>query len=262
MSKQYNIRWTDSDRKALSQAVRIFNSKITRLEKKVSYAEKGALPERMSVKELQSLISTRQDLKRELNSLHRFMEKGAEEFVNVPDNDNNLKITKWQKKEMGIRLSKINRVRAQRRKEVEELEMTEGGKPLGYTVGQFGMGKAEHVSLLPLKSFTPGMNYANLKMRFKHMVKESQDKYYTAKEEMMMNNYIKGILENYDPDDVEEIVENIRNMDFNDFYKTYQKEPGGFEPIYPKKKNKSGNSDNAEYYGYLEKLRSTWMPTK
>ena len=86
MSKQYNIRWKQDDNQELRKAVKNFNAKISRLEKK-DPQNKEALPEKITVKQIKELISTRQDLKRELNALQRFSKRGAEKIIEIPDTD-------------------------------------------------------------------------------------------------------------------------------------------------------------------------------
>ena len=93
MSRKYNIRWREADEKELQRVVKNYNAKLSRLAKK-NPEMKNALPDRVSAAQLRDMIETRQDLNRELNSLRRFSQKGAEELVEVPDNDYNLKITK------------------------------------------------------------------------------------------------------------------------------------------------------------------------
>jgi hypothetical protein len=254
MSKRYNIRWTESDKQELRRTVKNFNAKISRLEKK-DPQNKNALPEKMTVKALEELIDTRQDLKRELNSLQRFTKRGAEEIIAVPENDYNLKITKWQKEEMTRRTAVINQKRQRRLDALKEVEMKSGGENLGYTVGQFGMGKAEEISLRPMKPFSTKMNTADLKKKFKHILKESQSNYFNRKDELLRENYIKGLKQNYNEDDVADIIEAIEDMEFNEFYSTYQAEGGTMEfaSIKPSKR---------EYDGYVNQLKAQWKPNK
>lgn len=254
MPKQYNIRWRQDDNEQLRKAVKNFNAKITRLEKK-DPQNKNALPEKISVKQIKDLIDTRQDLKREINALKRFTRRGAERIISVPDNDYNLKVTKWQKEEMTRRTAVINRKREKRLKELQQIEMKSGGEKLGYTVGQFGMGKAEEISLKPLKPFTGKMNTADLKKKFRHIQKESQDMYYNRKDEQLRTNYINALKQGYNEEDIADIIEEIEDMDFNDFYSEFQAEGGAMEWAYPPKAS-------AEYQGYVEQLRSQWKPNK
>lgn len=254
MSKRYNIRWNESDEQALSRAVKNFNAKISRLEKK-DPQNKTALPERMSVKQLKELIDTRQDLNREINSLQRFTRRGAEEIVSIPDNDYSLKLTKWQREEMNRRVGVINRKRAKRLEVLQNIEMTSGGEDLGYTVGQFGMGKAEEVSLTPIKAFTPKMNKADAMKKFRHIIKESQSGYFDRKDESLRENYIKGLRTNYDEEDIEDIVEAIEDMSFGEFYRKFQAEGGTMEFA-------SVKPNRREYNGYVNQLKSQWIPNK
>ena len=237
----------------LQKAVNKFNAKIRRLEKKYP-KEKNALPEKISVRQMKELIETRQDLNRELKSLARFTKRGAEEFVNVPGNEYNLKITKWQKQEMTRRIGIINRKRKQRLNEISKTELTSRGQKLGYTKGQLGMGKAEEVSLKPMKAFTPKMERRDLHFKFKNILKESQSSYWHKRDILLKNNYIKSLEENFNPDDIKEIVKKIDKMDYKQFKKIFDREGGNFELSYP--------PDQESYNAYLEGLKSIWIPNK
>lgn len=255
MSKIYKIRWRDSDRDELRKAVKNFNAKITRLEKK-NPQQKNALPERVSVREIENLITSRNDLKRELSSLRRFTKRGAEELVDVPDSEYNLKITKWQKKEMNIRTGVINRRRKQRYDAIKDIEMSSRGEELGYTVGQaaeqIGMGSIDANSTKPINTFTPKMTRADLRFKFKTIMRESQDNYWNEREEIMRQTYIRTLLENFAEEDIADIIDRIENMDFKEFYESYVSDAGRWESLYP------GSRD--DYESYVEGLRSTWIP--
>ena len=67
MPRISNIRWNENQNAELRKAVKNFNAKITRLEKKHPEI-KNALPEKVSVKAMKELIGTRKDLQREINS--------------------------------------------------------------------------------------------------------------------------------------------------------------------------------------------------
>lgn len=251
MSKYFNIRWSESDNDDLRKAVKNFNAKISRLEKK-NPEIKNALPERVTVKQMRELIDTRQDLKRELNALKRFTKRGAEELVTIPDNDYNLQTTKWQKNEMARRVGIINRKRKKRLEQISEIEATSRGEKLGYTRGQFGMGKADENALKPMNAFTRKMTRRDLNKKFRTIAKESQSSYWHVRELQLMNNYKQALLENFNPDDVKDILDAIENMGFEQFYTTFQSEGANFETAYP--------PDAEQYEQYLTALRSTWIP--
>ena len=254
MSKQYNIRWSDNDNAELRKAVKNFNAKISRLEKK-NPKEAHLLPERVNMKELKNLISTRQDLKREMNALRRFSKRGAEQIVDLPNNDYNTKATKWQIQEMNRRAGIINRKRKQRLKEIADIEMTDRGERLGYKKGDFGMGKADMNQLRPINAFTPSMNTKDLKKKFDVLMNESQSGYWNKREQQMKDNYIKGLLENYALDDIQEVADAIRDMDFKEFYKVFQAENDRFEYA-------SGPPSKAEYNSFVSALKARWIPNK
>lgn len=138
MSNRNRITWTDNQDAKLRKAVKNFNAKITRLERK--YPEiKSSLPERVSVKELKSIIGTRYDLDRETERLKRFSSRrGAETIVTPPAKYGNthLKLTSWELKEMERMTSKVNRERAKELEKVREIQRTSRGQDLGYTRGE------------------------------------------------------------------------------------------------------------------------------
>lgn len=256
MSKVYKIRWQQSDKDDLRKAVKNFNAKISRLEKK-NPELKNTLPERMSVKEIEKMVTSRQDLKRELNALRRFTRPGAEQLVDVPDSDYNLKLTKWQRDEMSRRVGIINRKRKERYDAIKDVEMTSRGEKLGYTVRQaqeaIGMGTIDANSTKPMNAFTPRMTRTDLKAKFNSIMKESQQNYWNEREQIMRETYIRTILENFAEEDVQDVIAAIEDMDFKTFYENFSADAGKWESLYP-----DGNTDT--YESYLDGLRSTWLP--
>lgn len=253
MSKYHKIRWQQSDNQELARVVRNFNAKITRLTKKNPQIE-NALPEKISVRQMKELINTRQDLKRELNSLRRFSKRGSEEVIVVPGTDYNIKTTKWQKSEMNRRVAIINRKRKKRLEEIQNIEVTSRGEKLGYTRGQLGMGKATEVSLSPMNAFTRRMNQRDLKWKWKGILKESQSDYFDNKDFQLKQNYMKALQENYNEKDIKDILSVIDKMDIKEFLQKFDSEGGTLEFAYPPNKE--------QYNAYVSALRSTWNPNK
>lgn len=253
MSKQYSIRWTQNDSKELSKAIRNFNAKVKRLEQKHA-GTNVIIPEKLSVKEMKDLINTRRDLQREIKSLQRFTQRGAEEIVTIPNTDNNITLTQWQKKEMSIRAGVVNRKRNQRLKNLEAKELESGGESLGYTRGDIGMGKADKLALRPTKAFTPKMHKGDVKAKFKHLMKESQSDYWTKRDILMRDNYIKALEENFNPNDIKDIIKEIKSMNLGEFKDKLLSNPEDFNTAYP--------PDDEQYEGYLTQLKSTWIQPK
>lgn len=268
MANQHNIRWQQSDHDEINKAVKNFNAKITRLEKK--YPElKSILPQRVTVKELKELIDTRQDLKREVNALKRFTSRdnkiekmGDGTFtgiVTIPNNDYNLQTTKWQKEEMTRRVGVINRKRKTRLEQIGNIEVTSRGKPVGYTKSQIGMGDTDEVALTPMQAFTKRMTRTDLNMKYKAIRKESQSNYWTKKEILLKSNVIKSIESNYmgvDPELTSELIQAIDDMPFEEFYARFKAESGVMEIVSPV----PGQRFDEAMRRNLEALRSTWMP--
>lgn len=253
MSKQYNIRWKPDDDKQLRKAVKNFNAKISRLEKK-DPSNKNALPSRVTVKQMKELISTRQDLNREINSLKRFSRRGSEELITAPGNKYNLKITKWQKEEMVRRAATINRKRKRKLREVAGIQLKSRGEELGYTKGAVGMGKAEEISLSPIRAFTPAMSRKDLAKKYNVILKESQSNYWEKRELILRENYIKALETNFNPSDVEDIIEEIESMEPKQFRSIFESEGGDFEFAYP--------PDEEQYQAYLSSIKAIWTPNK
>lgn len=253
MSKYHQIRWKQSDNDELARVVRNFNAKLKRISNK-NPELKNALPDKVSVKQLKELINTRQDLNRELNALKRFSKRGAEDVVNVPDNDYNLKITKWQKTEMNRRVGIINRRRKSRLEDLQNTEMKSRGESLGYTRGQLGMGKATEVSLKPMNAFTRRMNQQDLKWKWKSIMNESQSDYFTKKDYQLRANYIKALGQNYNTKDITGVIDAINNMDIKEFLQKFDEEGGTLEFAYP--------PNREQYEGYVNALKATWTPSR
>lgn len=269
MSRKYNIRWSEADNDDLAKAVKNFNAKITRLGKKYPKI-KSALPEKVSVKQMKELIDTRQDLKRELNSLRRFSSKDNviklkengeyEGIVTVPGSKYNLKTTKWQKEEMTRGVGYINKVRKIKAEQVLDIEMMSRGQKLGYTKGEIGMGSVDENALSPLNAFFKTMSRQDLNKRFMAIKMERQLGYWMKKELTLKQNVINGLLANYNSGkykkDVAEILDAIDKMSFKQFYNRFMGETGVMEIVSPP----PGSSMDDQLEQNLEALKSIWIP--
>lgn len=260
MSKYHKIRWSQSDNQELAKVVRNFNAKIDRLNKKDPSkilndlpegmkVNKNALPEKITVRQLKELINTRQDLKRELNTLKRFSKKGAEKISVVPDTDYNLQVTDWQRKEMNRTVGIVNRKRAERLKKIQETSV-EGHD---FTLGQLGMGKQAENELRPTTSFYRTMSQTDLKWKWKSLRNERQSDHFTKKDYQLRENYIKGLRENYAEKDMKDVIKAIEKMDIGDFLdKFLSVDLNTFEWA-------SGKPNEEEYQGYVNHLKGEWV---
>lgn len=250
---EYRYNWREDDEKAISQAVKGFNAKIAKISK-ADPKNAAALPEKMTVKQLKRNISSRQDLRKTLKALERFSKEGAEELVEIPGNNYNLKLTKWQKEEMERSAARVNKERGKRREELADVDLTSRGKKLGYKKGQIGMGRAEERALDPVEPFTKSMSRADLQRKMRQLWKEDKSGYWKARDELMRKNYIQALEENFNTKDIQDVIDTIEEMDFQEFRKVFEAEGGDFESMYP--------PDDEQYQGYLSSLKSTWLPQK
>lgn len=264
MSKQYKIRWREADLKELERVVRNFNAKVRRIEKKnpenAKYLPKFSktvfddelgqnvieFTDRLSVNQLKEMIKTRKDFNREINALKRFSRRGAEEIITLDNTDNNIKTTKWQKIEMSRRAAVINRLRKQRRDMIENIEVKGG---TGYKVGDIGMGNQASHELAPLKITFPSMTQTDLKWKFKNVVDQSMSDYFNERDEMLMDNYINSIFQNYNYEDVKDVIDKISSMSLIEFLNVFYENPGIFEWSY---------HDEEQYHAYVNQIKEIW----
>ena len=262
MSRQHNIKWREQDEKELRRVVRNFNRKLKTLIKK--YPEnKNILPQfynpesdqfesTLTIDMIKGLIQTRADYNRQLNMLKRFSKRGAEKIVEAPDNTYGSKVTLWQKQEMGRMAGIVNRKRQERLDKLNLVEMMNSQGALGYTVGQmFGMGLASKNQLKPTKAFTPSQSQADIKQKWRGLLTESETNYHQNRDEILKENYIKTLKQNYNKDDIEDVIANIRQMQSDEFILKFEAKGDAFEFAYP--------PDSEQYENYLSELKGYWV---
>lgn len=177
MSQRYNIRWRDSDRKALANAARKFNAKRTRLLKQVPELE-DFLPEKVNVQDMKKSVKTRRDLNNLLKSLDRFLVKGAEKPIVTKEG---VKTTQYQKRELQI---KVNAINARRRAELKKAApSTEKGT----------MGTIRENNLLPKNADINKVKKSDWAKYVESVEKQSKDSYSDERIESYKKNFIKGL---------------------------------------------------------------------
>lgn len=173
---QPNIKWRDKDISKLKRVVKNFNAKRVRIIKKNPTAS-AYLPTKVSYKELKNQIETREDFNREIKSLLRFSKKGAESIVS---NDNGLLITKWERREIGLKVRRINNSR----KKIRDR--------LNPSVKTGTMGLVQEVGLRPKKDVFKDANRKKWEA-FKETVHfQARSNYWADRYEQYLKNYIKS----------------------------------------------------------------------
>lgn len=186
MPRRSGIRWRKSDQEDIANAVRQFNAKITRALKKNPELS-VFLPSRITTSVVKGKVKTRSDLKRELNSLKRFLKKGAEAPV---QSSRGVKTTKWEKKEIGIKVGTINRARNREAKKAN-VSTTKGT-----------MGSIESNNLKP-KSYN-----------FDHMNPREWEKYVQTIEKQIMSSYHVEKMNQYKRNYLNSIRGNLGNGEY------------------------------------------------
>lgn len=177
MPRQYNIKWRNKDKTLLSNTVRQFNAKITRMLKKNPELA-PYLPERLTVQGLRDKIQTRQDFNREIKSARRFLKPGAETPVTSATG---IRTTRWEKREIGIKVGVINQ---RRNRELKKMNpTTEKGT----------MGTIRENNLRPKKYDIDKIKASDWDMFVYGVEKQIMSGYTAQKNELYKQNFIKAV---------------------------------------------------------------------
>ena len=274
-NREYNIRWRDSDEAELKRVVRNFNAKINRLSKK-NPEIKNILPEKKNWKEIKDLVTTRNDLNKELHMLQRFssnknsadifiiLDDGRtikeEDYRNNPEKYNSLRetrILRWEKNEINRAIPIINKKREKMKEQIEKIEVTYKGHGMNYTIGEVGMGNNLLNALKPLTGIYGSMERKDIKGKLETIKLHSKSDFYDTRNLRLKENYIKGLKENYSINDIKDIVTTIEDMNEDEFLKVfYSEKNASMEIASPKRQNKHIEKEN------LSALRNAWMGEK
>ena len=273
MSQQYNIKWRVEDEKELRRVARNFNDKLRRLNKK-SPENKNILPQfynertgtfesRLTIAGLKDLIQTRQDYKRVLNMLKRFSVKGAETIIEAPGNEYGTRTTRWQRQETARLASLVNKKRQERLDRLGMVEVLSAQGPMGYTLGQmFGMGLASRNQLQPAKAFTKSQTATDLQYKLRSLLNESRTQYFKDQDEILKENYIRTLKQNYHDADIKDVIAKIKGMDHDMFVLMFEAKPDAFEYAYPEPKyiKVDGKRQiNPNYEAFVSELKGYWL---
>lgn len=196
MSREYNIAWTESQRKRLNSAVRRYNNAI-RKAAKANPSAAEFLPPEVKYQEVKSNITTSRALKNTVNRLNRVTKPRALELVRQDDASIT---TRYERGEYSILRSVRERAKSMR------------AKRLGIQQPKGRMGSLEQAKLSPDKRPIGSLS-SNAIMRFienavREMNMSRRDKarrYYSNYMRAMRNVF--GGFEDYD-----EIIERIEGV--------------------------------------------------
>jgi hypothetical protein len=203
--RKSNINWRDSDAEKLEREVRRFNAKIYRSRHRHP-EDADALPDTIKKADKLQMVeefktAPRSEFNKYLNSLDRFLDRGAEKVI---ENEKGVKITKWKKKEIGIQTATANREKA-REREMFDVEVPEGKST----------GDIKYNSLRP-KEF----NFDNIKS------KKELDMFEKAVKKQSKANYLPDKMDEYKKNYLETIEINL-GQEGQEFYNFISNVPAG-----------------------------------
>lgn len=209
MPRQYNIKWRKQDKQKVTNTVRQFNSKITRLLKR-NPALKPYLPDRINAKELTKNIQTRSDFNREINSLGRFLKKGAETPITT---DTGLRTTQWQRKEIGYKVANINRQRTAERKRANVSTFTGT------------MGTIQKNNLEPKQYDFNKIKPSDWDKFVQNVEKQVKENYFSEKNELYKQNYMTAISNVFNKEDSSKLLSIIQNIPAENLIDLFYSDP-------------------------------------
>lgn len=202
MSKQYKMRWRESDIKELERVIKNFNAKLYRITKKNPTATEY-LPSRLNKQEVIDSIYSRRDYNRRITDFKAFSKRGAEDFANVGGKP----ATKWLS-ELWAKHQRIrNQQRAIRRKELEESPVYSRGRDTG--VKRKEMGRIKENAVKTSKLDPKKMHKKEFEKAWAALEREISDKNRLAKMELYKANYLKAMIHEGYPQDLYEFVASL-----------------------------------------------------
>lgn len=222
MFKRPNIKWRESDEKELERITKNFNAKIERNLKKHPEL-KDILPDKVTKRDLKSEITTRQEFKKEINSLNRFLKRGAEKTIT---SKTGVTVTKWERKEIGIKVAGINRQRTIERKAAENTEALTRGKPVGLKRGEMGNVRTQELKKkkFDFNKIKPGKEWEKF---VESVEKQSKPSYNREKAERYKQNYIQALVNNLG-DLADDLIDTIQQIPAKLVVETYYADEQAF----------------------------------
>lgn len=216
MPREYNIAWTDSQRKRLNSAVRRYNNAI-RKAAKANPSSAEFLPPEVKYQEVKANITTSRALKNTVNRLNRITKPNALELVRQTDASIT---TRYERGEYSILRSVRERAKSMR------------AKRLGIQQPKGRMGSLEQAKLSPDKRPIGSLSANAIKRFIQNMGREinmsRRDKarrYYSNYMRAMRNVF--GGFEDYDEiiDRIEEVILNMAEKDLEQLFRSIDEAP-------------------------------------
>ena len=212
MSGRSNISWNKNQQRRLNNAVRNANRRVDRIKQQFPELVE-LLPEKILVSELKKEIKTAQDLNREVNKLNRMT---RDKLTKVYESKYGERYTHYTKDELTIQNATLNRAKRREYDKIMEIPVTSRGQPIGMTRGE--MGSTEVAQYKPSKINFETLKKGDIDKLARKLNKMTDRNYFKNRDELLRENYIKGIIENFgESTETEDLIEFIKEMSTEDF---------------------------------------------
>ncbi len=247
--------------KSLTATVRDFNRKVTKLSREAkTQADKAMLPDKISADYLLKNSSSKEALKANIKIFKGFLEKGAEEAIQLDDTKFNIKMTKWQKETMETMLTGINDRREAELQMWKDMEVKYGGRSAGYTQGQVRMDDGDFDDFKPMNLYNYSSTYTDMQAKFRLMIRENQEGYWDARTELARINYTEKFESLLGNDELGKyLLKHIRGMDLKDFKRVLKSEDDLFLLLYELERSQSADT-YSRYEQIVEEIWNEWIP--
>ena len=198
-----NIRWREQDIDLLRKEIRNYNRKIDRLMKTGAPEVKAALPPKMNLKTARSQIKTRSEFNATIKSIKRLTARGSEQLIKTRGG---VTAPKFEIKEIEARVRTIN---ARRKQQLSRLGTIEPGNiPM--------MGRIREAHLQPKKPVGK-IRPEDWKEYKRSVMKQSDNSYRQRMAAQYKANYLKGLEELFDADEIAYIRKKIDKYTVEEF---------------------------------------------
>jgi len=172
------MRWSDADAKEIARAVKNFNQKLV-YQFKTSTDKRPFLPSKVTMKDLKSRITSRQDFHREINALSRFSKRGTTDIITTSG---------------GVTMTKYALKEAKNLSRISNIKKTWERKVRGITIQAGNMLTANEIGLTPTKTKSIASKGAKDFEKFiVSMHKRLSADYFTTGYANYKKNYLQGI---------------------------------------------------------------------
>lgn len=227
------IRYDKKLNQEINKVINNYNAKIRRIEKYVD-SYNYQLPEKMNLKTLKQNAYTRTELRRKLNELKRYSQRGIEKSMQT---SGGYIISKYEFENLKREKARVQRNISRELTRLETEKARVYGKPQAYTFAQ--MGDSRYLNFLARKE--------NIKKEIAKLNKEEYERYkqfvYSTgrnieyENSLFRENYEKMLFDlayytKYPDEKIQELKKKIDKLPNKKFYKLFHTEQGIKEVIY------------------------------